>query len=317
MNKPNFFIVGAPKSGTTALYEYLKKHPEFFMCPMKEPHFFASDVFGKNRAYRIQTLADYLGLFAQARERKRVGECSIAYLGSRSAPKEIKAFNPAARIIIMLRNPVDMMYALHSQHVWDTTEEVVDFQAALKADEKWDFESGQLQRTRLAWLGYRETARYAQQVRRYFDVFGRENVHVIIYDDFASNTSAVYRDTLRFLDVRPDFQPDFPVINSNHRARSMRVQRFLLRRPMVLLRITPPRLRKVVGRFFLRLNTTYGPRPPMDPELRRRLLKEFEPEVEELSSLLGRDLSSWCKAGYKKVRAPAAPSVYVTSSVSK
>lgn len=150
----------------------------------------------------------------------------------------------------MLRNPVDMMYALHSQHVWDTSEEVVDFEAAFKADEKWDLESSQLQRTRLAWLDYRETARYAKQVRKYFDVFGRENVHVIIYDDFGSNTSAVYRDRLCFLDVRPDFQPDFPVINSNHRARSMRVQRFLLRQPVVLLRITPPPCGKLWGDSF-------------------------------------------------------------------
>ena len=114
-NKPDFFIVGAPKCGTTALYTYLKQHPEIFMSPQKEPQFFANDVLGDRR--HTCTWAEYLSCFAAARGAKRIGEASVAYLGSPCAPKQIKMFNPAAKIIIMLRNPVDMMHSLHNQRL--------------------------------------------------------------------------------------------------------------------------------------------------------------------------------------------------------
>jgi hypothetical protein len=295
MKRPNFFVVGAPKCGTSALYEYLKGHPEIFMSPIKELHFFSRDVFYDYRPWRLRTLADYLGCFREATTQKCIGECSPTYLGSRSAPDEIKAFNPTARIIIMLRNPAEMMYALHSQHIWDTTEPILDFEAALEADEKWNSVPCQPQSWRLPCLGYRESARFVEQVRNYFRVFGRECVHVIIYDDFTTRTHEVFQDALRFLGVNPDFQPDFRVVNSSHRARSPRLQRFFVQQLAPFAWIVPRRIRRAAGRSLIRLNTVQERRPPMDPELKRRLLEEFYPEVEELSNLLGRNLTSWCK----------------------
>lgn len=298
MNKPDFFIVGAPKCGTTALYSYLKEHPEIFMSAIKEPEFFAADILGDLR--EIRRWDDYLKCFVPSSIEKRIGEATVWYLGSMSAAKEIKAFSPAAQIIIMLRNPVDVMYALHSTRLFGGREHLASFEAALEAEERGKLASWRCQGSRVIGLGYRETAKFSEQVRRYFATFGREKVHVIIYDDFRRDTGAVYKATLRFLDVRPDFQPGFRVIYSNRRARSQGLQELLRHPPQVVRRfgraMIPLPLRSFLGDCVFRLNAVHEPRSPMSPELRSRLQKEFEPEVEQLSILLNRDLSAWCSS---------------------
>jgi hypothetical protein len=273
------------------MYEYLKAHPDIFMSPIKELHYFSKDVFDDYRPYRLRTSVEYLDCFREAQSEKRVGECSPTYLGSPSAPAQIKSFSPEARIVIMLRNPIDTMYALHSQHVWDTTETISDFGAALEADRRWDTSSGV---RRLPGLSYRDTVRYAEQVQRYFQLFGRGKVFVIIYDDFATNPESVYCDTLRFLEVDPSFTTKFSVINPSHVPRSLYLQRLFVQQLAPAARVFPKRLQISVGRFLLRLNTLNRPRPIMDKKLKARLLTEVKPEVEELSHLLSRDLSSWC-----------------------
>src|ERR671927_280038 len=130
IRRPDFFIVGAPKCGTTALYVYLKAHPQIFMPFLKEPHFFGRDLSSR---YGRMTLADYLALFAGAKNDQRVGEASSWYLYSRTAAREIKEFS-AADIIVIFRNPIDMMYAQHSQLLFQRQEEIVDFKEALAAE---------------------------------------------------------------------------------------------------------------------------------------------------------------------------------------
>ena len=155
--KPNFFIVGGPKCGTTALYTYLKNHPEIFMSRIKEPQFFAADIFCDQRT--VQTLADYLSCFAAARNEKRIGEASTAYLGSRNAAQEIKAFNPNAQIIIALRNPVEVMYAEHSERVFCNVEHIRNFNAALDSGEQRRWRTGPFKNQKVIRLRYRETQR--------------------------------------------------------------------------------------------------------------------------------------------------------------
>lgn len=294
--RPNFFIVGAPKCGTTAMNVYLRQHPQIFMPTRKDIGFFGQDLqFHWPRITREQ----YLSLFLRADEAIRVGETSVWYLYSRQAAEEIKAFSPAASIIVMLRNPVDMLYAQHSEFLHNCNEEIEDFEAALDAEE--DRKQGRRVPKKahlVEGLFYRETVKYTEQLRRYFDVFGRENVHVIIFDDFKRNTGDVFGQTLAFLGVDPNFRLEFRRINSNKVLRSRLLQELLVAPPLALTRafsaVVPPPLQ---GRFlpYLRhLNTRYIARPPLDPALRKRLHVEFEPEVKRLSRLLGRDLSSWC-----------------------
>jgi len=297
MKQPNFFIVGAPKSGTTALNEYLKQHPQIFIPEIKDVSFFGSDLhFISPRITREQ----YMQAFTGVANEERIGEASVWYLYSKRAAAEIKAFCPSASIIAMLRNPVDMLYAQHSEFLYNCNEDISDFATAIDAEE--DRKRG-LSIPRKAHLVeglfYRETAKYGEQIERYFRMFGRENVHIIIYDDFKRDTQAVFKQTLQFLGVNPDFRPRLKIINPNKVVRSRRIMEFLVDPPQFLTSayqaIAPQRLH---GHFLIRLrrlNTRYRQRPPIDPDLRRRLQAEFRTEVECLSELLGRDLTGWCR----------------------
>lgn len=296
--RPDFFIVGAPKSGTTAMNEYLRQHPQIFMAEPKDTTFFGSDL----NFLQPRISADrYRLLFRGANSVIRVGETSVWYLYSKRAAQEIKAFSPDAKIIVMLRNPVDMLYAQHSEFLYNLNEDITSFEEALDAEE--DRKRGERipkQAHLVEGLFYRETAKYAEQLERYFDIFGRENVHIIIFDDFKRDTLRVFCETLGFLGVDSSFRPEFRVINSNKTFRHRALQKFFITPPLllpkILNKITPPPFQ---GRFFvklMKLNTRYVKRPSLDPILRRRLQAEFQPEVKRLGKLLGYDLSRWCRA---------------------
>ena len=287
MRKPNLFIVGAPRCGTTSLWSYLKGHPEIFMSTPKELYFFDNDLRREER--REPTEAEYLTHFSAAGDQKKIGEATPSYLCSRHAPRRIKAFTPEAQIVIMLRNPVDVMHSLHSSALY-ALEPITDFGAALEAD---------AQRSRRARIGYREFTDFPEQAQRYFDVFGRESVHTIIYDDLKEGSAAVCQNLLRFLGVRFDFTAEFPLVNPNKQVRNVHLDMIVMRPPRTLRAISrflaPQWLRSQVRRTLLDTNRTVAPRPAMDPRLRKRLQKECQPKVEQLSELLGRDLSEWCK----------------------
>ncbi len=297
MTPPSIFIVGAPKCGTTALYTYLRAHPDVFMSPLKEPQFFADDLLGDRR--NICSWEAYLAQFAAA-GRRRAGEASAVYLGSPSAAAKIKDFSPAAQILIMLRNPLEVMQAEHGTRVLCGTESILDFVSALAADEQDQPETAPL-RHRPRGMRYREIVRFAPQVSRYFDTFGVENVHVIIYEDFKNDTAKVYRKTLSFLGLRGGFEPRFARVNPHRRIRSMKLHQMLLAPPAAIRSVThavmPQRVRRLVGDCLRRVNWAEEPRPPLrestGEELSLRLKREIEPDVNALSRLLGRDLSGW------------------------
>lgn len=285
---PDFFIVGAPRCGTTALYTYLGDHPEIFMSPIKEPNFFA-DYLGEHR--RVRTWPEYLECFAGVLGEKRIGEASVSYLASHTSARVIKEFSPLARIIIMLRNPVDVMYSMYYLRRSSNLEDQPSFAAALNSDA-----CGR----KVAQLTYRERAMFATQVERYITVFGREKIQFIIYDDFKADTRGVFQNTLRFLGVCGVCERKLHMISGNMRVRNKFLWGLLRRPPEPLRRVIHPitsrRFRSAVGRYLLGLNAVEEPRPPMEPELRNRLRKEFAPEIDQLSTLLDRDLTAWCRA---------------------
>ena len=256
------------------------------MSADKELYFFDSDLWAREEW--APTLEQYLAHFAAATTEKIIGEATPSYLRSGRAPNAIRRFNPEARIIIMLRNPLDLMHSLHSQGLRYGTEPISDFEDALQADAK---------RTGRESLGYRQFADFTNQVQNYFDQFGREQVHTIIFEDLKDDPAGVYRDTLRFLGVGPNPAPGPAVANANLQVRSARLQRILLHCPQALRGISrallPKGLRTRISRPLLSSNVVAKPRLPMDPELRRRLQKEFAPDVRQLGKLLGRDLSAW------------------------
>ena len=296
MRRPDFFIVGAPKCGTTALYDYLSQHPEVFVPEKKEIHFFGRDLYAPTY---LRDERKYLSLFAGARDEKRVGEASVWYLYSRQSAAEIREFSPGARIIIMLRNPVEMIYSLHSQRLYIGSEDIEDFAEALAAEEERKRGLRLPKNPHLVeGLFYREVGKYSAQVRRYFEAFGREQVRVIIYDDFKSDAARAYRETCIFLGVDARFEPEIRVLNPNKKVHSKLVRAVLNDPPRIVRSLGKPlttrRFRQRLLKGLRRLNTNFTPRPPMPEELRRRLQREFAPDVGRLSELLGRDLTHWC-----------------------
>jgi hypothetical protein len=297
VRRPNFFIVGAPKCGTTALETYLGRHPDVFMCPLVEPHYFGTDLPFGGRAPFDE--GDYLSLFANARDQRRVGEKSVWYLYSKRAAVEIKTFDPGARIIVMLRNPVDQMHALHGECRFQGSEHIKDFEAALRAEPARRQGLGLPPRGMREACLYSAVARYPEQLARYFEVFGRENVHVIIFDDLRAHAASVYRSTLAFLDLPPAADIDLRPENTSHQPRSDRVARMIHEPPQLLRRLVrailplPARVR--VTTRLRRLNRREAPRSPMSAELRRRLQAQFAGDVERLGEMLGRDLTHWSR----------------------
>ncbi|WP_456425273.1 sulfotransferase family protein [Rhodocaloribacter sp.] len=314
IHKPDFFIVGAPKCGTTAMHTYLSEHPDVFMAK-KERHFFGRDLRPEGYAGPHSDPAWYLSFFEDWNGEKRTGEVSVWYLYSKKAAGEIKAFSPDADIVIMLRNPVDMMYSLYNMFVWvkdltpggvieAETKRALFFEEALESQErrKIEFErqfkdpdpdrDPEIEMR----LFHTDAAKYADQVKRYLDVFGREHVHFILYDDFKANPRKVYRNLLRFLDVDPDFDLDFEVVNSNRHIKNAKLH-YLLRThdSMGFLRavgrvLVPVPVRKKVHRALMQYNVKHKPRHPMHPDTRAFLQEHFREDVERLSTLLDRDL---------------------------
>ena len=292
---PNFFIVGAPKSGTTALYHFLRQHPQIFMPEAKEPHFFGGAAEPEKPR---RTLQEYLGLFRDGVGKPCVGEASVYYLYSKTAARNIYAFNPAARIIIMLRNPIAMIPSLHHQRVYSDNERLLDLDDALAAE--GPRRRGEMRIPRKTnnphALFYRDIGRYSAQVKRYLEIFPVEQVHIILFDDFVADVAEAYRGTLRFLGVDPSFVPTFERVNDSRAIRSPFVRRWL-ERPLNKgrLRGLVP-FRRNLYEAVHRWNTLAGVKLLPTPAQAALLRREFANDIRELSTIIGRDLSHWLEA---------------------
>jgi hypothetical protein len=297
--RPNLFIVGAPKCGTTALYEYLSQHPNIFMSPVKEPHFFARDL---GTYPRIKTLDDYTELFAESTAQHQiVGEASVYYLRSATAVANIHGFNPEAKLIAMFRNPVDMVYALHPQLLYVGEETERDFETAWRLQERRSRGLDLPPRSRGAFLlQYAQFGQFGSQAARLLSVFPREQVKLILYDDFTRSTQQVYDEVIDFLDIPHDNRTEFPRVNENKQARMTWLQHFS-RKPPAGLRKAFRGLKETMGgraltavkNTIMDLNTVRTRRPPLSPALRAELADTFRDEVALLSRLLNRNLSHW------------------------
>jgi hypothetical protein len=316
---PEFFIVGQPKSGTTALYEMLRSHPDIYMPALKETRFFDREwhpgmkpiTESSAAAARAgdgasdphpNTLEQYLALFANAKSGQRAGEASPGYLRSPLTAARIAEFEPAARIIAIFREPASFLRSAHMQLLQDHVETEKDFRTAIAREESIAAEKPVL------WYA-RERVEYVKQLCRYHDVFARERVLVLIYDDFRADNEATIRRVLRFLDVEEAAAISYTEANQTVLVRSPRA--YQLQRSLYLgaspgarvakaaiKALTPRRLRHE-GLRALRERVIFGKPPPPDEALMLELRRRFAPEVEALSEYLGRDLVSlW---GYDRI----------------
>lgn len=308
--RPNFFIVGAAKCGTTSMYEYLRQHPDIFMPDYKEPVYFGRDL-GITDCWRVPQSDKYLALFKPGAGRQRIGESTVWYICSQEAAAEIKAFAPEARIIVMLRNPVDFLYSLHGLFLWSDNEDLLDFEQAF--DAQADRAAGRRippQAYFVKGLQYTQMATFSTQVQRYYDAFGRESVLVILQDDLKNDVAGVYRRVRHHLQIDENFAPDFTRFNETRPIAQLPFHR-LINRPIVrgVLQKTLTKMSKSTrGKLVDGLTRLVRPkaRPTrIDPVLRAKLLPLFHDEIDALARVIGRDLSHWKSPAAEKAEVSA------------
>lgn len=305
---PQFFIVGAPKSGTTALAHTLSQHPEVYIPAEREPQFFGNDLSKESEPDAVPRSLDellspnYLRWFKGCNESIMVGEKSVGYLYSKNAAKEIKTFNPSAKIIIQLRNPVDMMHSLHWHMVHHRhVEPIKEFaQALLLEPERMQGSYVPPLLDTPSELYYLDRAKYASQVKRYLDIFGRESVFISTYEEFARVPEKVIARLCSFLNV--DWPVDNIDIKRKNRARihrSIYLYNFIHKRnklKQVIKALYPSKFnsfaRRVV-RTMEQLNTKEVARPHLSSRQRQECKKLLMPDILELEELIGIDLSHW------------------------
>lgn len=299
--KPNFFIVGAPKCGTSAMYEYVSQHPDVYMSAVKEPYFFGDDLIYLNKR-RIpidrDNLDQYLSLFQSANGERILGEASVTYLVSKNAASEIYAFNPTAKILIMLRNPVEMIYALHSQLRYVDVESERNFVKALRLEESRKQGEGIPPTIEIVnFLFYRKMGSYYNQVKRYLAIFPSEQVKVVIYDHFKRDTAQSYREVLEYLGVDATYQPDSFARHNSNRIRRNDWLRNLIKREKVrnIANVLLPwaSLKDYIKSRVVSLIAVNKPRPELDIAVREELTDYFKADIQQLETLINEDLSAW------------------------
>ena len=308
--KPNLFIVGQPKSGTTALHQFLGQHPEIYMSSIKEPHFFCSDfhlesdrAYGKQRFYDFRSESAYLQLFNKAKSVKVAGESSTNYLYSHVAAEKIHNFNPDAKIIIILREPAKFLYSLHSHYVKFTEENEPDFLTALALESDRRQEKVVSPRvTSPSYLYYSQRVQYYQQVKRYCDRFDPKQIKVIIFEEFKSANDIIFREVLEFLKVDPGFTPEYAAVNVNKEVKFKAINS-LVNNP--LAKSISKNLLSQEFNEFVRDNIVekflwhQAPKAKMPDEIKTQLMEQYRPEVVKISELLDLDLIS--KWGYNRL----------------
>lgn len=292
IRKPDFFIPGAPKCGTTALARWLAEHPCVYFSPRKEPHFFNRDSMPATPA-----LAEYQALFRGADDRhKAVGEGSTHYLYSRAAIPRILEYAPAARFIVCLRNPLDMAPALHNECLSQGWETVPSFEAAwrLQARRRAGHDIPATVRGDPARILYGPYCRLGEQLERLYGWVDRERVLTMLLEDLRSDPAAEYRRALEFLGLPDDGRRDFPVVNAATRVRSLTLAR-LVRRAAMVRNAVGLRGDWGVAKAVRRLNTRPYDSAVLRPAMRDELRDYFRDDIRRLGDLLERDLSAWLR----------------------
>jgi len=312
MPTPNFLIIGAPKCGTTALYHYLNQHPQIYMSPVKEPNFFAFE--GKKLTLRrpdsqqktnqdsviyvgtgrlresVTDIESYRALFRGVSNEIAIGEASTLYLHSQRAPERIKNYIPEAKLIAILRNPIERAYSNYMMGVRHGKEALTDFAQALQ-------EETQLC-SNLAEVSYVCRGFYYKQLRRYFDIFSSDQIKVCLYEDLATSPSDLLRDIFQFLGVDESFTPD---VSIKHNAGGIPQNRVMHRafhvfqtelRPIrnILKQLLPERLYLNYKAQYYQKNLV---KPQLSQEVRKQLLAVYREEILKLQDVIQRDLSGW------------------------
>lgn len=290
MQKPNFFFLGAPKCGTTALAHYLSTHPEIVVSSPKEAHYFCKDLMFDRGNWRIDSDSEYIDRFFDGKNKRPLAiiDASVFYLYSKVAVENIINFNPGAKFIVMLRDPVKASYALFSQYSFAGWE-VDDFLHA------WSLQSerkigncipSKYPNDKLLLL-YKELFSYGEQIERLFGLVDKSNVLVITMDELSRNPRKLYLDVLAFLEVSDDGRVNFPRVNASRRINNRQIAQILRSKAV---NNTANFFKKALGIKSLHFGRPEIALPASYAEL---LYQEFSSDINKLSELIDIDISHW------------------------
>jgi hypothetical protein len=288
---PNFVIIGAAKAGTTALYWYLAEHPAVFMSPVKETNYFAYGLDAEGRLlygdpdvhrFPVKSLSEYEQLFTNVGGAVAVGEASPIYLECPQAAGRIRELLPAARILCSLRQPVERTYSDYLMYLrrrgrrFDPTRELTATAGWAHPDSRW-----------------MQVSRYSQQLERYFAAFTREQIHVLLIDDFKPSPLRAVQDVYRFINVDPAFVPDF---DTPHAPGGMPASTLLegFFTGSAIMSAVKPWVPVRAANWIRRLRTRNMRQPPaLPPALKQELTAHFRDDIARTSQLIGRSLDHW------------------------
>ncbi len=295
MIKPNFLIIGAAKAGTSSLYHYLNEHPQIYMSPVKEPRFFAPELYtdylkdpyrsgAKTHRSSPMSTEEYFALFKDASSEVAIGEASTEYLYVPKTPERIKAQLPDVKLITVLRDPAERAYSAFCYQVRDGCEQLT-FEEALAQEEE-----RRVKKKRWPGWHYKRVGFYYDQIKRYFDLFDRAQIRVYLYEDLQFDSGAVVQDACRFLNVEDTFTPDLTRRNVSAIPKNMALQNLLIKdNPLktIVKPFIPNGLRKSIRSQNLKQ------KPALSAEIRQKLIADYREDILNLQTLIQRDLSSW------------------------
>lgn len=310
---PTFFVVGAPKAGTTSLYHYLAEHPEIYMSPIKEPCYFSAEIRPQNfseemrpaveSAARVQSeylqgaisegrfggmgmeWDDYLKLFHKVKAETAIGEASVLYLWSKTAAENIHAMIPDAKVLMILRDPVGVAFSgyvetVSAGRVRGSFREYLETCLSYRGDKLCTW-----------WPGV-HLGLYYEGVKRYLDRFPRENVRIFFYDDYQAEPTRILAEIFRFLGVDPNFSPDLSKhYNQAQVPRFLAIGRFLKQRGIWqrMAKLSPSGVRPFLKKLAIRSRGSMV----MSPSDGAFLRNYYREDIQKLARLLNRDFSDW------------------------
>ena len=304
MSKVDLFIVGAPKSGTTALYSYLSTHPDIFLPEHKEPNFFADDY--PNIGGRLKTFKEYEKLFSN-HNKKIAGDGSVCYFGSETAPKAIRDYNPEAKIIIMLRNPVELFLSEHSQLLYSFYEDIENpyqaWQMQLPRQNGQNIPSSCREPETLQYI---KVCSLGKNLKAYRKLFPESSILTIFFEDFILSPQTVYSNVLQFLELKDDGRKDFPKVNEAKLHKRSRLAKWLISPPGILgtLHAKVRRYTATTDSVFIKsIESTARKLASLNSEKKssrklkdtefKSIISELENDIALLASLTGRELFHW------------------------
>lgn len=299
-NLPNFLIIGAHKAGTTSLYHYLNQHPEVYLPEIKEPRFFALkdeklNYQGPNdpaNRCNYRTVEKYKSLFKNSEKFKMRGEASTIYHYSKIAPLNIKEFIPNVKIIMILRHPVQRAFSNYVYALRDRRETESNFKFAIEK------ESIRIKNNWGPLWHYKQRGLYGEQMERYFELFKKEQIKFVLYEDFTDDPLKTYTDICNFLHVDNTFKPNLDLnFNPSGIAKNNMLQGFLVNpHPLkAIFSFLPNTVKSKLKLLVMKSNLSRDDKPMLDKECYNMLLEYYYNDIIKLQSITGLDLSSWLK----------------------